>query len=636
MKKNIVLISVENANKYFKFSEIETQNIHFNRNEIYNEPSIEIFLNKFLKRNIVILLGADGILIDDNCTWQEAVTIVLHLRLTLEWKTLYKPVLWTHKRTFEEILEKCTDNKNSFYKYFIPNENTKFLCNDSWEIEKEIESFFLKFNSSSNPINFEVYVKPSQGSHQITNEWGAYKLAHTAGLSHLLPIIESAQPRSQTIYFKYLKQKYCISVSENTLTNSVSTYPLKNYLLIDDNYDKGWEIVFNSIFQHIHSSLGVQSFNKVEQLVNNEAETIDDIVNLIETKKFQGILLDLRLIPADDNPQKNNVAILQFSGGRILCELKKKFPFLPVIIVTASNKAWNMKQLMDAGADGYFIKEDPESYPAETISKNNLLAFKNLIRASNEKFNTLSLFWNYIKRIEEEGTLIDERIVNGLSTKVEDRIKERLRMFFGLLKRSYEDTAYNAIFYYSDIKLAFMTLWSCLNDIQFIYYDKSVALTTPNLKNKYNIIIEIYLLNKLGLSSPRILQEKESTSNKFKSYIKSDYNLPNSVYEILNSPINRDYGDSIGEQIAYLILSLAESTHVIDNASGQINANKLSDMLAHIKNTRNHIYLTHGNEGSSGTFFTQLEKDNSEVTLQDCSNLFSIIFFLLKAEYIAL
>jgi DNA-binding NarL/FixJ family response regulator len=28
---------------------------------------------------------------------------------------------------------------------------------------------------------------------------------------------------------------------------------------------------------------------------------------------------------------------------------------------TASNKAWNMKALLDAGADGYYIKESPEN-----------------------------------------------------------------------------------------------------------------------------------------------------------------------------------------------------------------------------------------------------------------------------------
>lgn len=50
----------------------------------------------------------------------------------------------------------------------------------------------------------------------------------------------------------------------------------------------------------------------------------------------------------------------EFSGMKILKAIKAANQGIQVIMFTASNKAWNMKALLDAGADGYYIKESPE------------------------------------------------------------------------------------------------------------------------------------------------------------------------------------------------------------------------------------------------------------------------------------
>ena len=57
---------------------------------------------------------------------------------------------------------------------------------------------------------------------------------------------------------------------------------------------------------------------------------------------------------------------------------------------------------------------------------------------------------------------------------MQERMKERFEMFYGLLKRSFEETKFNEEnYHYSHLELAFMTLWSCLNDIQHEFFDKS-------------------------------------------------------------------------------------------------------------------------------------------------------------------
>ncbi len=249
-------------------------------------------------------------------------------------------------------------------------------------------------------------------------------------------------------------------------------------------------------------------------------------------------------------------------------------------------------------------------------------------------------FWQFITIVEQE-MLIEERqiAINDADepqtqehTKVEKRIKERLYMFFGLLKRSFEDTSYNSNFHYSDFKLAFMTLWSCLNDIQYIYYDKSETWTNNNGKEFFNIKIEEYLTNKLSVSISddleRYLQRKKSGANKFESLLKVDYSIT-TPYILNVNPVNINrFTDSIGEQIGFLILTFNKGT-ITDNTASRYTTQTLVNNLVQLKDKRNKLYLTHGNEEKGSTFFVNTEKDNPDITLKDCTQLFEIIYFLL-------
>ena len=294
-----------------------------------------------------------------------------------------------------------------------------------------------------------------------------------------------------------------------------------------------------------------------------------------------------------------------------------------------------MEQLLNLGADGYFIKPSPELETTPQVLKNELEAFIELIKSSHEKYRELSLFWKYIKIINDDNnsTLIEER---G-NTQVEKRIKERLMMFFGLLKRDYEDSNFNEKFYYSDIELAFMTLWSCLNDIQFIYYEKTVAWTTSSGRENFEIKVEDYLLSKQAITTSNDLEsflQRKRTGNSFETLLKVDYNLSNNIYTILNSPINgKNYQTNIGEQIAFLLLTL-DKGNTSNSTESIATINQLLGNLVNLKNKRNNLYLTHGDE--TGDFFEKTEKEKQDITLKDCAELFEIVYFLLKAEYISI
>lgn len=601
----------------YNFSKIKIEYIYIDESVIEN--ALDVL--KFLLKNIDKLTELDGILIDASINIDIRIYLALYIRLNSEWKFDDKPlvILTNENYDYERLIQRKIEGKNSF----IPSINTKFMTTDVWDLEgfkNDLESHFIKYNYfSENRFNRDQYiiVEHLGNNHQVANEWGAYKLAHIAGLSHLLSIIEQQQPASKTLYFKYLKRKENITI--NTEGGIINTNTAINkYLYIDDNYNKGWELVFNAIFQQINPNLGIESFTEIPQNENEVANSITQIIENIESNKYQGVLLDLRLIPSDDDHEKTNTKITEFTGGRILRELKERFPFLPIIMVTASNKAWNMQQLLDAGADGYFIKEDPESNPNEEISKNSYEAFKELIVKCQDKYKQLEPFWKYIEEIENKGTLIQERAdTNGNITIVEKRIKERLKMFFGLLKRSFEDSKFNKRFYYSDIELAFMTLWSCLNDIQFIYYEKQGDST---YKINSSLVSHFSITN-----TPNDYQFLTFLDeNKLKTRIKENTQNKTFDFDMSNKENGKKIKYYIGQLIAFLIFAFASDSTKRDD---------FLKKLFLLKEKRNHLYLTHGDENTDD-FFQKLEANNNELTLTECVELFEIIYFLLKGVFI--
>jgi|GEM_PF-3729560 len=79
---------------------------------------------------------------------------------------------------------------------------------------------------------------------------------------------------------------------------------------------------------------------------------VNSFLNEFRFGDYACLLLDLRLEgergPAD--PQA-------LSGARVLKWLRSRWPTLPVIVATASNKSQSVLRLMKLGADGYWVKE---------------------------------------------------------------------------------------------------------------------------------------------------------------------------------------------------------------------------------------------------------------------------------------
>lgn len=71
-------------------------------------------------------------------------------------------------------------------------------------------------------------------------------------------------------------------------------------------------------------------------------------------------------------------------------------------MLTATNKAWNVKALLDAGANGYYMKESPEYHFTLKYTVQNALAFASTIR---ECINN-----SYLQDIVSEASTLQTRL----------------------------------------------------------------------------------------------------------------------------------------------------------------------------------------------------------------------------------
>lgn len=286
-----------------------------------------------------------------------------------------------------------------------------------------------------------IKVKPNstEGRHSIANQWGANVLSRIVlGAETDNALIKQAR---QSLYFKYvlaltLSEDAILSLSTGEST-SEETERLttinaigKKILLIDDEADKGWSDVLKRM-------LNGSSFKTIKEQAADFSSLSEEAQNEIKSGNYDLIFLDLRMNGAQE---EGKVRPADFSGMKILKSIKELNKGTQVIMFTASNKAWNMKALMDAGADGYYIKESPE------------FAFSNSYSASNA--NELS---QCITRCLNNGYLRDvyikvkqiKELISGFSLYGErtEEILSSIDIAYDLLAKSDNRNEYRAYSY---------------------------------------------------------------------------------------------------------------------------------------------------------------------------------------------
>jgi len=343
-------------------------------------PDIDTFISTILskKNKVNSLCQYDVIVLPFNTTNNNleytGLRIAAHLRLTKEWNCMSTPILFLGPDTIQEInqFSELGCLLNTYNIFFSSKrkqeeiidmikrikENTKQIVNI--EGSPEYKGFLKRMKSLSAPANYSSH-------HSIANEWGADVLGRVVlgdrfNNTFVSPTIKNS------LFFKYLiaaTNIHRLVLDQSQKQSSHQYFKIdasgKRILLIDDEADKGWEYVLSKM-------LNVRIDVISEKVVDYKSLTEESKKKIINND-YDLIFLDLRLNGVDEESVSNPE---DFSGMKILSTIKNVINGgIQVIIFTASNKAWNMKALLDAGADGYYIKESPEyAFPLEYSMEN--------------------------------------------------------------------------------------------------------------------------------------------------------------------------------------------------------------------------------------------------------------------------
>ena len=406
---------------------------------------------------------------------KNGLRIGLHIRLTeFLWKKRLCPILFISAERLGTIIK-----DGGIYGSIIATIILKAISLLEGLRPNEFKNAFLDI----------IHILPDEktGRHSLANQWGALALDKAANTKALRTDKELRLAEKQ-LYFKYVtalnfnydklatSQKQMIDLAQHERANKVNS---ENYriLLIDDEADKGWGSVLQNVFKTSNSA----DFQVIKEKVNTYESLSLSSKDLIENGNFDLFLIDLRLNGVEE---ENVNKPKDFSGTKVLKAIKQLNEGNQVIMFTASNKAWNMKVLLDEGADGYYIKESPEYNFSLDFSKENysnlrnevlkcfqlsfLRKIANIHKSCNSALNTTSTFYN--------------------------RVRASLEIAFELLKKTANNPKYYNLAYltyyqilenYTDTKFRFISKREC-----YVENNRIIDDSTGQLEWKLKFILD--------------------------------------------------------------------------------------------------------------------------------------------------
>jgi CheY-like chemotaxis protein len=170
--------------------------------------------------------------------------------------------------------------------------------------------------------------------------------------------------------------------------------------------------------------------------------------NFIKPNKSVGcVLLDLRL-----ENEKDIKDVLDYSGGKLLHELKKNRISLPVIMFTASNKAETVRKLLEAGADYVWTKEGIDSGINNQYTLSNALSLLKEVQTSLSKYANDSYEKIYeadfslcAVGVEGKDDALYNKLLNNENLKDIESIYFDTNFLINSVKDKYLDTLYKLI-----------------------------------------------------------------------------------------------------------------------------------------------------------------------------------------------
>lgn len=301
---------------------------------------------------------------NENYMDYSGLRVAAHIRLTEEWSHTRRPILFLGYESPAFVARFSPLGDLLFTSYV-------FTSQDSLQSLEKWEMYISnRFNPDMSELQYKsfldkVQVMPPEnyGSHHsIANEWAIQRWCDMLQYT----IEDQKTEFKDLLFFKYLRarlgspqrfnQKWWKnhpSLAKLALNPEEYRYKIA---YIDDEYYKGW----SSLLSYIMTSSGLKEpfvFDGFENGLTRE-ELIKKVEEFIDNTDADCYLLDLRLHESDFSKDVRNE---ELTGHEIAKYIRSKNRANQIVVFTASNKVWNLKEeMMNIGASGYVVKESPE------------------------------------------------------------------------------------------------------------------------------------------------------------------------------------------------------------------------------------------------------------------------------------
>lgn len=366
-----------------------------------------------------------------------SLQIGYHIRLSLQElnrKSLI-PILFISSLPLNTIV-----NTGEIYSHILSSRGTYFSeFEDIETLKKEvglIEGLTEREYSTKFLKTIKILPDETTGRHSLANVWGAYAMDKAANTNALPADAEF----KKELYFKYISafnNLYKLKASSPNIVGKIAVgdpnfiqSERKRILLIDDEADNGWETVLRKVFKTTNDN----DFVVIKEKVKDYEAFSDTSKKIIENNTFDLYLIDLRLNGLEE---EDNLNTKEFSGMKVLNKIKSINEGNQVIIFTASNKVWNLKALLDARADGYYMKESPEYNFTRNFSEQNYEKFKEDVHRCFERCYLRDIYKIWKSAVEENKNQKDKFIQESNSM---------LDIAWSLVKQELLDFGYLTLF----------------------------------------------------------------------------------------------------------------------------------------------------------------------------------------------
>jgi CheY-like chemotaxis protein len=336
------------------------------------------------------------------------------------------------------------------------------------------------------------------------------------------------------------------------------------YLIIDDLVNKGWKSVIEKVI--------IRNDN-----ILDSAMTFDEAMLKLNSK-YELVFLDIRLTEEDHSKHY----IKSYSGHKIISRLRSNFHEVnyctPIILITASNKIWNINAFMEQGADGFYIKEHPDFNYEIEWSRENLENFQSrfieLLDVGQKRREIWTLCRDIINLVSADKHLKSDnrRFVN-----IRGRISDKLKLGYSELFQARSSSVKKSLIS-SNESISFIIFWSVLEEI-------SKGFSCPN--------------ETWQLDSKRATNWKFNNGEYFIKYSDSQLTLNFKrklggveqgafTYEVDTAEYNKYLPDSI--------ISLSDQIYALLAAycNTEIDFNSKSKIFYSLNKYRNEMDFTHG------------------------------------------